>query len=95
MHRLHQVIVDRNRWAQYGSVLDKVYEILAYTIEQERWGVRPGVRAAGILHQSGVFLFDRYRPHELRIEFTLIDEPVRAVHDEAVSYTHLTLPTKA
>ena len=82
MDRLNQVIVDRNRWAFYGSVLDKVYEILVYPIEQERWGVRPGVTVAGIPQQPGLFLFDRYEPHMLHIEFTLIEDLVVAVHRE-------------
>ena len=82
MDRLNQVIVDRNRWACYGSVPDKVYEILVYPIEQERWGVRPGVTVAGIPQQPGLFLFNRYEPHELHIEFTLIEDLVVAVHLE-------------
>ena len=82
MDRLNQVIVDRNRWAFYGSVTDKVYEILVYPIEQERWGVRPGVRAGGIRHQPGLFLFNRYEPQALRVELTIIEELVRMVHAE-------------
>ena len=81
MDRLEQAIADCDGSNNLEYILEKVYDLLVYPIEQQRWGMRPGVTAGGIPQEYGLFLFSRHEHGVRRVEYTLMQELLVAVED--------------
>ena len=75
LDRVQQVKDVCEHITNHESILDHVYELLAWPIQQQRWGLREEVVSMdGIEYVSGCLIFNRYEHDSAdKLEFTVMD----------------------
>ena len=67
------------------SILDHVYGLLAWPVQQQRWGIREEVVSMdGIGYESGCLIFNRYEHDSAdKLEFTVMEVLADAVMNDS------------
>ena len=81
LDRVQQVKDVCEHVTNHESILDHVYELLAWPIQQQRWGLREEVVSMdGIEYVSGCLIFNRYEHDDSdALEFTVMEVLADAV----------------
>ena len=81
LDRVQQVKDVCEHITNHESILDHVYELLAWPIQQQRWGLREEVVSMdGIEYVSGCLIFNRYEHDSAdELEFTVMEVLADAV----------------
>ena len=86
LDRVQQVKDVCEHIANHESILDHVYELLAWPIQQQRWGLHEEVVSMdGIGYESGCLIFDRYEHGSAGedLEFTVMEVLADAVMNKS------------
>ena len=80
LDRVQQVKDVCEHITNHESILDHVYELLAWPIVQQRWGLREEVVSMDeIEYESGCLIFNRYEHDSYALEFTVMEVLADAV----------------